>query len=60
MNYHCTCGCNRDYPESEIADLKVKRKLSRECLRRLRSIPRRAQHKPSTAIPGAIFRMVSL
>ena len=55
----CTC-CNVDFPPSEIADLKVKRKLSKKCLARLRAMPRRAQEKPSTAIPDRIFRVMAL
>lgn len=46
----CTCGCNRQYPRSEIYDLRVKRPVSKHC------------HESVSArrLPGTVYRLVRL
>ena len=51
MKITCTCGCAREYDESEIHDLGVKKKLSSVCIKRLRAEPRVPHSGPKRELP---------
>lgn len=56
----CTCGCNRQYPRSEVFDLRVKRKVSKHC----HAVRLRWQLVRGTVsarrLPGTVYRLVRL
>lgn len=51
MKITCTCGCAREYPESKIHDMGVKKKLSKACIKRLRDEPRVPRSGPKRQLP---------
>lgn len=51
MTIKCTCGCSRHYPESEIHDMRVIKRLSKACITRLRAEPRVPHSWPKRRLP---------
>lgn len=52
----CTCGCNRQYPRSEIYDLRVKRPVSRQCHAHRLAEPRKPISQPVRELPASVAR----
>lgn len=51
MTIKCTCGCSRHYHESEIHDMRVIKRLSKACIKRLRAEPRVPHSGPKRQLP---------
>ncbi len=56
----CTCGCNRQYPRSEIYDLRVKRPVSKHCHEIRMRWPLVRESVSARRLPGTVYRMVRL
>jgi len=58
MKITCTCGCAREYPESKIHDMGVKKKLSKLCIAKLRAMPRTIRSGPQRELPKMVRTMI--
>ena len=51
MKIPCTCGCSREYPSTEIHDMRVIKRLSKACIARMRAEPRVPHSGPKRQLP---------
>ena len=54
----CHCGCTRSFPRAEMHDLNVMRPLSRECIAKLRAMPRTIRSGPQRELPKMVRTMI--
>lgn len=52
----CRCGCGRDYPASEMHDVRVLKPVSKACHARRLSGPRKPMNLPGRELPADVAR----